>query len=153
MYKLLSTYLASYPGPYTHTVCASFRRRNKGLVSTVLCMCQFKTNEYTQITLLGVELLRVTFYVWIFPLNLPQVGNLECNNMASTNVCHTSKKKYFLYQERCSYATGFPNWYCIFLIGYAHRKFIHIIHISCIRIEHNFLYGFLDILWTRINGL
>ena len=39
-------------------------RRKKGLVSTVLRMCQFKTNEYTQTTLLeGVELLRVTFYV------------------------------------------------------------------------------------------
>ena len=36
---------------------------NKGLVSTVLRMCQFKTNEYTQTTLLGVELLPVTFYV------------------------------------------------------------------------------------------
>ena len=38
-------------------------RRSKGLVSTVLCMCQFKTNEYTQTTLVGVELMRVTFYV------------------------------------------------------------------------------------------
>ena len=38
-------------------------RRNKGLVSTVLRMCQFKTNEYTQTTLVGVKLLRVTFYV------------------------------------------------------------------------------------------
>ena len=38
-------------------------RRNKGLVSTVLCMCQFKTNEYTQTMLLGVELLRMTFYL------------------------------------------------------------------------------------------
>ena len=28
-------------------------RRNKGLVSTALRMCQFKTNEYTQTTLLG----------------------------------------------------------------------------------------------------
>ena len=55
-------------------------------------MCQFKTNEYTQTTLLGVELLRVTFYVWIFPLNLPQVGNLECNNMASTNVCRLDSR-------------------------------------------------------------
>ena len=55
--------LASYLGPYTRAVRASFQRRNKGLVSTVLRMCQFKTNEYTQTTLLGVELLRVTFYV------------------------------------------------------------------------------------------
>ena len=78
--------LASSPGPYTRAVRASFQGEiYKGLVSTVLRMCQFKTNEYTQTTLLGVELLRVTFYILIFTLNLPQVGNLECNNMASTN--------------------------------------------------------------------
>ena len=61
--KFATTKLASYPGPYTRAVCASFQRRNKGLVSTVLRMCQFKTNEYTQTMLLGVELLCVTFYV------------------------------------------------------------------------------------------
>ena len=28
----------------------------------------------------------------IFPLNLLQVGNLECNNMASTNVCRLDSR-------------------------------------------------------------
>ena len=28
----------------------------------------------------------------MFPLNLPQVGNLECNNMASTNVCRIDSR-------------------------------------------------------------
>ena len=47
--------------------CAHFLpRTNKGLVSTVLRMCQFrphKNNEYTQTTLLGTELQCVPFYV------------------------------------------------------------------------------------------
>ena len=40
--------LALYPGPYTRFL----KRRNTGLVSTGLRMCQFKTNEYSQTTLL-----------------------------------------------------------------------------------------------------
>ena len=44
--------LASYPGPYTRGALF-LPRRNKGLVSPVLHMCLFKTNEYTQTTLLG----------------------------------------------------------------------------------------------------
>ena len=58
----LSSNLASYTQALIRARCA-LPSRNKGLVSTVLRMCQFKTNEYTQTTLLGVELLHVTFYV------------------------------------------------------------------------------------------
>ena len=32
--------------------------------------------------------------VWTFPLNLPQVGNLECNNMASTNECRLTQQEF-----------------------------------------------------------
>ena len=91
-------------------------RRNKGLVSTVLRMCQFKTNEYTQTTLLGVELLRVTFYVWIFPLNLPQVGNLECNNMASTNVCRLDSRSSVNLFTAIGLICNFTSWKYIYII-------------------------------------
>ena len=77
-------------------ILASFqRRRNKGLVSTVLRMCQFKTNEYTQTTLLGGTCeapARDVLCMNIVPLNLLQVGCLECNNTASTNVCRLGSR-------------------------------------------------------------
>ena len=77
--------VASYPGPSTHAVRASVLG---GIVSNVLRMCQFKTNEYTQTTYVWAP----ARDVWIFLLNLPQVGNLECNNMASTNMCRLDSR-------------------------------------------------------------
>ena len=51
-------------------------------------MCLLKTNEYTQTTLIGRCGAPVRDALGMnIPMNLPQVGNLESNNMASTNVC------------------------------------------------------------------
>ena len=73
-------------------VWGSLRSPDQGLQSTVLLMCQFKSNEYTQTTLLRRDVLALEVLHMNNPIKFTKSRHSGMQYMASTNVCRLDSR-------------------------------------------------------------